>query len=431
MDLSINNARLFDGSAVREGLFSVGIIGNKITSVGSLTAHAGKEINAAGRFLMPGLIDCHIHLLNMWTVKDEQTMAADLEHEMPRRLDDFLAAGVTTIKSAGDSEDDILRVRAMLESGELRGPRLFATGAAFAAPGSHPSSTVYAQNPWLGSRTIIESDSPTEVRDAVRRLAEKKVNAIKIVHQGGCKHGEPYFFRAEGINIQIHRLERAVLEAIVDEAHKHELTATVHTFEQDAAIEALEAGADGLEHGIMERELDGDRVIELLLRNRASYVPTLWLLAFEEHAAAVRYANLKRVADAGVRVALGSDTFCGYGKFGESTLVETERTVAAGIAPEKVLKMATGDAAEHLGSDAFGTIANIPGARRLMTEVAKQGAPWIFGLDPRSIGEYLEPFHLALKADVGGADYNARYLTPMNRKLAVSECERIAEAVVR
>jgi len=193
----------------------------------------------------------------------------------------------------------------------------------------------------------------------VRRLAEKKVNAIKIVHQGGCKHGDPYFFKAEalGLNVQIHRLEREVLDAIVDEAHKHGLKATVHTFEQDAATEALEAGADGLEHGIMEHELNGDRVIELLLRNRASYVPTLWLLTFEEQAAAVRYANLKRIAEAGVRVVLGSDTFCGFGKFGENTIVEAERTRAAGLAAEKVLKMATKDAAEHLGTDALGTIA--------------------------------------------------------------------------
>jgi imidazolonepropionase-like amidohydrolase len=359
VDLSINNVRLFDGSAMREGLFSVGIAGDKITSVGSSTVPANREINAAGKFLMPGLIDCHIHLLNMWTATDEKTMAADIEHQLPKRLEDFLAVGVTTVKSVGDSEDDILRVRSMLESGELRGPRLFATGAAFAAPGSHPSTTIYAQNPWVRCRAIIDSDSPPVVRDAVRRLAEKKVNAIKIVHQGGCKHGAPYFFRSDalGLNVQIHRLEREVLEAIVDEAHKHGLKVTVHTFDQEAAIEALEAGADGLEHGIMDHELNGARVIELLLQNRASYVPTLWLLTFEETAAAVRYANLKRIADAGVRIALGSDTFCGYGKFGENTIVEAERASAAGIAPEKVLKMATKDAAEHLGTDALGTIA--------------------------------------------------------------------------
>ena len=359
MDLSINNVRLFDGSAMREGLFSVGIAGNKISSVRSSTVPANREINAAGRFLMPGLIDCHIHLLNMWTATDEKTMAADIEHEMPKRLEDFLAAGVTTVKSVGDSEDDILRVRSMLESGELRGPRLLATGAAFAAPGSHPSTTIYARNPWVRRRAIIESDSPPVVRDAVRRLAEKKVNAIKIVHQGGCKHGEPYFFKSDAldINVQIHRLEREVLDAIVDEAHRHGLKATVHTFDQEAAIEALEAGADGLEHGVMDHELKGARVIELLLQNRATYIPTLWLLTFEETAATVRYANLKRIAGAGVRVALGSDTFCGYGKFGENTIVEAERSSAAGIAPEKVLKMATRDAAEHLGTDALGTVA--------------------------------------------------------------------------
>jgi imidazolonepropionase-like amidohydrolase len=113
-------------------------------------------------------------------------------------------------------------------------------------------------------------------------------------------------------------MEREVLEAIIDEAHKHGLKVTVHTFDQEAAIEAVEAGADGLEHGIMNHKLSGDRVIELLLRNHASYVPTLWLLGFEEKASEVRYANLKRIAGSGVRVALGSNSFSGFGKFGKT-----------------------------------------------------------------------------------------------------------------
>ncbi len=358
-DLLIKNARVFDGSSVREGLCCVGITGKKITFVGDAPVAAAREIDAGGRFLMPGLIDCHIHLLNMWTAKDEATMAADIERELPKRLGDFLAAGVTTVKSVGDSEDDILRVREMLATGSLVGPRLFATGAAFAAPGSHPATTIYAQNPWVRKRATVEADSPELVREAVRRMAEKKIDAVKIVHQGGCRHGEPYFFKAEalGLNVQILRIEREVLGAIIDEAHKHNLKTTVHTVDQEAAIEALEAGADGLEHGIMEHKLSDDRVIELLLRNRASYVPTLWLLGFEEEAAEARYANLKRIAGAGVRVALGTDSFCGFGKFGENTLVETERSAAAGIEPLAILKMATQNAAEHLGTDALGTIA--------------------------------------------------------------------------
>ena len=69
------------------------------------------------------------------------------------------------------------------------------------------------------------------------------------------------------------------------------------------------------------------------------------------------YANLKAVADAGVRVALGTDSFCRYGKFGENTIVEAERAAQAGIAPVRVLRMATKDAAAHLGVDRLGTIA--------------------------------------------------------------------------
>ena len=358
-DLLIKNARVFDGAQMRDGFGCVGIAGKKISFVDSPAINATHAIDAAGRFLLPGLIDSHVHLLNMWTAIDETSMAVDIEGELPKRLSEFLAAGVTTVKSVGDSEDDILRVRAMIANGDLTGPRLFATGAAFAAPGSHPTTTIYARNPWIRRRATIETDSPVEAREAIRRMAEKRVDAIKIVHQGGCRHGEPYIFKADalGVKVQILRLEREVLEAIIDEAHRHRLKVTVHTFDQEAAIEALESGADGLEHGIMDHEMHGDRVIELLLRNRASYVPTLWLLGFEESAAEVRYANLKRVADAGVRVALGTDTFCGFGKCGDNTMIEAERMVAAGIAPLEVLKIATKNAAEHLGTDELGTIA--------------------------------------------------------------------------
>lgn len=308
---------------------------------------------------MPGLIDCHVHLLNMWTAKDEATMAADIETELPKRLNDFLTAGVTTVKSVGDSEDDILHVRARLASGELAGPRLLVTGPLFCAPGSHPATTICAQNPWLRYRTTVETDSPEQAREAVRRLAGKKVDAVKIAHQGGCKHGSPYFFKVEsmGLNVQIVKLEKVVLEAIVDEAHRHGLKVTVHTHDADAAIEALEAGADGLEHGVMEDRLKDNQVVNLLLRNRASYVPTLCLIRLEEKSAEVRYANLKQVADAGVRVALGTDSFCGFGKFGDNTIEEAERSAQAGIGAPQVLRMATRDAAEHLGVDDLGVVA--------------------------------------------------------------------------
>ena len=193
----------------------------------------------------------------------------------------------------------------------------------------------------------------------MRRLAEKKVDAIKVVHQGGCRHGAPYFMKIDalGVNVQILRLDRAVLEAIIDEAHKHGLKATVHTVDEEAAIEALEAGANGLEHGILEDEMSGDRVIELLLRNervvRADSLVTrdrretsrsqVWQSQADRRrgrASCAGHGQLLRLRQ------FWRKHHCRSGTFG-----------SGGIAPQKVLEMATKNAGVHLGNDALGTIA--------------------------------------------------------------------------
>jgi methyltransferase (TIGR00027 family) len=73
--------------------------------------------------------------------------------------------------------------------------------------------------------------------------------------------------------------------------------------------------------------------------------------------------------------------------------------------------------------------SNIPGADRLMDQVEKQ-APWIFGLEPALIPDYLKTFHLSVTADVGNTYYQEKYLEPINRNLVVSEGERIVQATV-
>ncbi len=71
--------------------------------------------------------------------------------------------------------------------------------------------------------------------------------------------------------------------------------------------------------------------------------------------------------------------------------------------------------------------SDIPGAEHMLDVVSKQ-APWIFGLEPSGVAEFLKPFHLALVADVGNADYQAKYLKPLGRSLVVFEGERVAQA---
>src|SRR5258708_12725231 len=105
-------------------------------------------------------------------------------------------------------------------------------------------------------------------------MAELGMDAIKLLLQGSCRcRGEPEY-KWHG-QVPILRLKSRVLEAAVDEAHKYGLKATVHTYEQDRAIEALQAGADGVEHGIVGEAISDDRFIALPLPTNPPYWPPL------------------------------------------------------------------------------------------------------------------------------------------------------------
>lgn len=74
--------------------------------------------------------------------------------------------------------------------------------------------------------------------------------------------------------------------------------------------------------------------------------------------------------------------------------------------------------------------SGIAGADKMMDWVAKNNAPWRFGLEPAAVATYIQPFHMTLLADVGNAEYQEKYLKPLGRQLTVTEAERIAHAVV-
>jgi methyltransferase (TIGR00027 family) len=74
--------------------------------------------------------------------------------------------------------------------------------------------------------------------------------------------------------------------------------------------------------------------------------------------------------------------------------------------------------------------SDIPGADKMMDVVAKNNAPWLFGLEPSSVASFLNPFHLQVIEDVVNAEYQASYLKPLGRKLVVFEGERVVQATV-
>lgn len=357
-DLVVRNARVFDGDNTLPHPLSVGVRNGVIASVSDAPMHGRRTVDATGCWLTPGLIDSHVHLFDFGNARDPETMADYIRTALPDNLRAFLEHGVTTIKSVGDPVDELLATRARLEAGDLTGPRLLMAGVGITAPDGHPSLTVYGRNPWYRQRAAAEAGTIESARAIVDEMADRGMDAIKVLHQGGCRcTGEPpYLWHGMA---EVNRLKPQVLVALIEAAHRRGLKATVHTYEQVRALEALEAGADGLEHGVVGEPISDDRLFGLLRRNDASYVPTLWIYPVPDG-----MRNLARVRDAGVRIVLGSDSFTPTvtlpgiesGRFGANSLVEAERMEAAGLAPIEVLRAATGAAAIHLSRDDTGSL---------------------------------------------------------------------------
>ena len=262
--------------------------------------------------------------------------------KLPNHLANFLANGVTTIKSTGDYVDAIVDVRNRIASGELLGPRLFVAGPVLTAPGGHPAGTWLKNDPWGRAHIAIELETEEQAREAVRRLAAKHVDAIKIAFSG---------------RDNVPKLSPDIMKAIIDESHRQGLLVTAHTAGEGDAIAVVSAGIDGLEHGVTRGRLTDDHLGSLMRDGGVSYVPTLRVYDTDWWWR-VTSANLKDLSEGGVRIVLGSDTFNPlWHPPGWSTVDETEWMARAGLTPAQIIQAATRNAAEHLGVlDQLGTV---------------------------------------------------------------------------
>ncbi len=352
-DVLITNARLIDGTGgIQEGVM-IAISGDRIEGIlseGELR-EGDLTIDAAGRTVMPGLIDSHVHILIDDPVVDQETLAEYMENSVKANLAGYLAHGVTTVKSAGDPVDAILELRQLIEEGKIDGPRLLAVGPVLSTPEGHPSVTIFADNPWLREQIVGETESVEGARETIVRLAGKGVDGIKIVYEGSDSD-QTYLYNNR---VSIRRLPQALMEFIIEESHRHGLPVTAHTKEEEGVLSVVEAGVDSLEHGVVAKTPVSEPVVEMLREAGVFYIPTLQVPRGEE----VReraMANLKQLSDAGVRIVLGTDTV-GSTSSGSNTISEAELMVEAGMSPAQVIQAGTRTAAEHLGKgDDLGTL---------------------------------------------------------------------------
>jgi imidazolonepropionase-like amidohydrolase len=244
----IRDARLFlgDGNVIEQG--AVLIKEGKIAEIYTGTAPDAKAlkaeaIDAAGKTLMPGLIDVHVHLGNpggFYSSAEDYEMP---DKAFPRELAAYLYSGVTAVKSVGDPLDEVLKARDVVASGEKLGAELFAVGPLFTAPGGH--GTEYSKNIPEIARGNFDAQflrlpkTSEEAKKMVDELAKKHVDGIKTILEAGSP-AYPFV-----------RMDPALVKAIADEAHAMHLPVVCHTGNARDVEDAVTAGVDGIEHASM------------------------------------------------------------------------------------------------------------------------------------------------------------------------------------
>jgi imidazolonepropionase-like amidohydrolase/ABC-type multidrug transport system permease subunit len=243
---------------------------NTGTFVDSGDADSVVTENLTGRFLIPGLIDSHVH----WGGSAGSGESA-AERSNVRLEHDFgaaLAAGVTSVVSLTDDLTSMRSLASAVASAKQRAPRTFFSGPSITAKGGHPTE-LFGYLPGLVKQLTREVSTEAEAIAAVAELDRAGVDLIKLVLEPGFV-GSP-----------LPRLDERAFRAAVAEAKRRRLRTTVHIGTDADARLAIDAGADGLEHAA--RGLS-EQTIALMAAKHMTFTPTNVVLdlAWKERAIA-------------------------------------------------------------------------------------------------------------------------------------------------
>ena len=364
--VAFTNARIIDGTGrapIERGTLVVS--GGRITAVGpagSTTIPAGAQrIDASGKTIVPGFINDHAHL------NVERGATLPVRDDLIRRLKVYAAYGVTSTVSLGSTQADELEGFKLMQEQDRVGldrARLYTAGL------------------------NAIGKTPEEARASVDRLADLHAHVIKF-----------------HINGNPNDMNRPTWSAIIDESHKKGLKASVHIFYHKDAEASVDDGVDILAHSIRDQDVTPGLIAKMKQKNVA-YIPTLTrdlsvfayettpdfinepffqrgMSLYKEQVPLVSSAefhdkvkkdpntevikkalveankNLKILSDAGITIAMGTDSGVANnpGRWqGYFEQVEMEMMNKAGMSPMKVIVASTGDAAKVMGLKNVGTL---------------------------------------------------------------------------
>ena len=345
-----------------------------IGTAGELKAPAGAQVqNLAGKFVMPGLIDLHTHVSNSDVVMQDPVRFFTREG-VTSDLKLYASYGTTSVASLGtDQKPLVYEMRAEQRKGRPAVARIFTAGRGFTVKDGFPTNK--GNVPGIP----YEPTTPAEAASQMEELAAERPDVVKIWVDD--RFGD---FKKTPIEIS---------KPIIDVAHKHGIKVIAHVFYLSDAKQLSAAGLDAFGHSVRDRAVDAE-LIQLMKKNGTWVIPTLYrewatfmfenpapLLAdpffaraldsrqqevlkspeyhkaltgdkyFPRYPGVLKTAkeNLKRLADAGVRIGYGTDSgvltrFEGYGEH-----MELQLMVEAGMTPSQVITTATKSSAEFLG----------------------------------------------------------------------------------
>jgi len=301
-----------------------------------------KVVDLKDKFVLPGLMDMHVHL----TMTEERDMAADdraLTGVINARK--TLMAGYTTVRDVGAMGKTIFKLREKIKSGAIDGPRVFAAG----------------QIVGIGALDGgLECNGPESCRRTTREMISRGADWIKIYSSCSgsklCsnKDGAPMFFDDE-------------IAAVTGVAKKFGVRVAAHSHPRDSALFVLKYGVSSIEHG----SFMNDKALNRMKKQGVFFVPTVSvhdkleelkrdgevkgaMLAHNDEFLKLHPETILRAYKKGVRIATGSDA--GIVPHGRNYR-EIERFVGLGITPMDALKMATVNGALLLDrSDDLGTV---------------------------------------------------------------------------
>lgn len=329
---------------------AVCIDGNKITAVCPIAeadTQGAEVIDLSDKFVMPGLIDAHVH-----TSADGKgggfgssaETIGDVAFNSLVNAQRDLMAGFTTLRDECSNGFADVALRDAINAGKVTGPRMLVSGIAIGSTGGHADSH-YAPHVTAGPVNALVIDSPDEGRKAVRYNFKYGADQVKIMATGGVL--------SFGDDPNASDLTYEEMKAILDIANEHGHISSAHAHGANGIKYAIRAGITSIEHGM----LMDDECVDMLADTGTYLIPTIiaahqivthgreggmpeWAVQKAEQCLADHKDHLAKCRAKGVKIGFGTDAGTNFNEHGKQTL-EFKLMVDYGFTPTEALIAAT------------------------------------------------------------------------------------------